>query len=82
MLLDIHGNNIPSQVYSHMVARIKNARTASDARITEQSTLIKQMQEGEFDFIDFGTSRGDSIHFAMMSFDTENGIGIDINKKN
>ena len=32
-----------------------------------------------FDFVDFGTSRGDSISCAMRVFNAKSGIGIDIN---
>jgi hypothetical protein len=74
-LIDNHGNKAPVRAY----ARLEIAQTAHSACTADQSTLVERLNNGDFDFVDFGTSRGDSINYAMRVFRAKSGIGIDIN---
>jgi hypothetical protein len=47
--------------------------------VPNQATLIA-LQNGTFDFLDFGCSSGGSIANAMKAFDAARGLGIDISE--
>lgn len=46
--------------------------------IPDAHALLAQLEEGQFDFVDFGCSRGGSIRFAMSAFGAKRGLGIDL----
>ena len=53
--------------------------TDSGNTLTAQtSPLLARLREGEYDFLDFGCSRGGSIDLAKRLFDANSGLGIDI----
>jgi len=52
--------------------------TDSDREL-DPSPYLSRLQRGDFDFLDFGCSRGGSIAMAKALFSANRGLGIDVN---
>jgi len=80
-VLEMSDDLVTERMNSHASARLKTAWAASSEHRATEQELISGLASGEFEFIDFGTSKGESIHYAMQFFNAKNGLGIDINEK-
>ena len=58
--------------------RISNAEKIS---INPRDEFIKILREGNFDYLDFGCSKGNSLNWSKRLFGGKQGLGIDIDPK-